>query len=237
MLPNGIVVTLDLALETGEAWGEDEPLLYSMLLLGLFREDIALLPLPFGQSLSFPSLSLGHLWPLSKWRFSYLYKKSIRLARKKRWAKSYYFLGRSLHVLVDMACPVHAHPVCHYLRDPYERYVEHHAQALKQLPVPNVMNDAASVSMTSYITRLATQARQEQADRTQSPWGKLAKKAGFCRPLNYAVIAPQAHRLIPLAAGYVRRLLDEYRIQSGLSSIPANSACDSEKLSAPTHTV
>jgi len=236
MLPNGIVLTLDMALQQGEAWGEDESLLHSMLLLGLFREDIALIPLPFGRSLSFPSLSLGHLWPMSKWRFSYLYKKSIRLARKKRRAQSYYYLGRSLHVLVDMACPVHAHPVCHYLRDPYERYVEYHAQALKQLPVPDVAKEGASVSISSYITALATQARLEQADRTQSPWGKLAKKAGFCRPLNHAVIAPQAHRLIPLAAGYIRQLLDAYRLQSGLTSIPANSASDSATLSAPSHT-
>ena len=74
-----------------------------------------------------------------------------------------------MHVLIDMACPVHAKPAVHYLRDPYERYVDAHAQELAAMALPALEAQADQLTLSGLITLITHAARREAADLTQSP--------------------------------------------------------------------
>ena len=170
MLPNGLILTLDMALVgLSEQTQREYPVSqtqYAWCVLGMFREDVIFVP---GLARALPSPSLSHHWPLAKWRFLWLYKKAVRHARRGHTVQSAVNLERAMHVLIDMACPVHAKFVGHYLRDPYERYVDAHAQELVAMALPVLEALDGKLTLSGLITLIAHVARREAADLTQSP--------------------------------------------------------------------
>jgi hypothetical protein len=231
MLPNGILLSLDMAI-AGEA---DSVVIdrqqYALCLLGLFREDVVVWP-NIGRlfpQITFPSLSIGHLWPWSKLRFVMLYNRAVLMAQQGKTQQSHYMLGRALHVLIDMACPVHAHPVWHYLRDPYERYVDFHATELAQLPLPVINLDPRRDTSLKMVTGMARASKQELADATQSPLGRLLKYFGLRKPLRHEIVAAQAQRLIPLVAAHIKVLLEKYQYDTGSETQVATDENSNER--------
>jgi hypothetical protein len=120
-------------------------------------------------------------------------------------------LGRACHLLTDMACPVHAHRVMHEA-DPFEWYVEAHAPALAQLPMPPA---PAVDSVPALVAGLAAYARLFTPDRTHNAWGRMLRGLGVLRPVPMAEVERQARALIPAAAAHVASLFRRFVSESG----------------------
>lgn len=205
MLSKGLTLVLDMALASRES---PTPLKKKEALIqGIFREDV--IPIPFTRK-SFPSPSWRHFWPRSRRYCDSLFRKAVRLGREGKGEEGEIALGRALHVLIDMGCPVHAQRVWHYLHDPFECYVEGHVDEISRLPLPSLAEGAWKRSPEGLVESLASAARLEQADRRQGPWALALRRLQLMeRPRNIPV-ADQARRLIPLAAAHVRALLENY---------------------------
>ncbi len=216
MLPNGLMVTLELAL------GADaDPAVLTALTLGMFREDVVMLP-----GLALPSPSFGHIYPRSRARCTTLFTRAVHSARTRGPLAGAFDLGRAVHVLTDMACPAHALAIAHYLHDPFERWVERHAAELAELPVPALPEGvavaaAATSAPAALVDSLAAAARRHGVDRTQLPFTPPRRRAGA--RVGPAELARQAHELVPLAAAHVRALLTAHARQSALPSSTASS--------------
>jgi putative flavoprotein involved in K+ transport len=215
VLPNGLILCLDLALRraaTAERPGRER---YAALVLGLFREDVILVP---GLGIALPSPSLGHIYPLSRRHCAALFREAVRAARSGDRLRGDFLLGRALHVLIDMACPTHAQAVSHYLTDPFELAVDARAEELAKLPLPELPEAVRAGPVERLIDSLAGAARREHADGTKSPWGRALKRLGLARAPTGAEVMAQARRLIPLAAAHVRALLARYDAAAGDTS-------------------
>lgn len=210
MLPNGQCVVIDMALRA-----VDCALLRrhrEALLLGTLREDVARLPLTnrvfehASPSHFYGCLPGGYvplLWPGARWKASHLLRKALAAQREGRLAAACVQLGRACHVLTDMACPVHAHRVMHEA-DPFEWYVEAHAQTLAQLlPVPP---SPPLSSAPALVASLAAHSRRFTPDRTHNPFGRALRHMGLLHPVPKAEIARQAEALIPVAAAHATTL-------------------------------
>jgi hypothetical protein len=198
VLPNGLIVALDLAVG-----GRVAPSRYAAFALGILREDVALVP---GLG-ALPSPSLGHIYPRARRRCAAL----CRAAAAERGPRGADVLvGRALHVLLDMACPAHAQNVWHHLRDPFERYVDAHAAELAGLPVPPL---PACDGPEALVDSLAAEARAVRADRRQTPWGRWLRRHE--PPLPRAELARQARHLLPLAAAHARALVAAHDARRG----------------------
>lgn len=121
-------------------------------------------------------------------------------------------LGRSLHLLGDVAVPARARGVWHPLGDPYERWVEDHLDELAALPPATV----TPTTVAAVVDDLARAAASHPADTTRSPWGALAARLG--RPavrLDASEAERQARALWPLALAhhiaYLRGFVAELR--------------------------
>lgn len=206
MLPNGLIACLDLALGPAGAGASTraERERYAAMVMGLFREDIVVVPL---LGVSMPSPSLGHIWPWSRRRCTALFDEAVAAGRRGEGLRGAFHLGRAAHVLTDMACPNHAQAVCHYLSDPFERYVEAHVAELTGLAVPD---SPAALTPRELVDSLAAAARDEKPDGTKSPWGRVMRRLGLRRPPSGREVADQARRLVPLAAAHLRTLLARY---------------------------
>ncbi len=202
MLGNGLLVTLDMALESRPMAAER----YLSLVLGMFREDVLLLPRLGG----FANPNPGHLWPFAPRALERFYAQAIAAKRAGEELRGYYFLGRALHILIDMACPAHAHHVWHHLRDPFERCVEGRAGRLAGALVPSLPADVRAGKPRDWAESLAQCARREKTDGTQTWWGRALKRLGLRRPLGGQEAAAQADRLVPLAAAHARLLLERF---------------------------
>ena len=121
--------------------------------------------------------------------------------------KSGFELGRALHVLIDMACPAHAQNSWHYLKDPFERYVEAHASQLAALSVSYASLLPNPFKIESLIDSLAKVAQQEIVFSRRNRSILASKKDG---------VVAQVQRLIPLAAQHARHLIDAY--EKGLAT-------------------
>ena len=144
---------------------------------------------------------LGHIYPRSRRRCARLFAAATI---EPDAARADVLLGRALHVLLDMACPAHAQNVWHYLRDPFERYVDAHAAELAALPLAPPPPWQGPEAL---IDSLAGAARAVRADRRQTPWGKLLRRDE--PPLPRAELAEQASLLLPLAGAHARVLVEE----------------------------
>jgi hypothetical protein len=195
MLPNGLLVVVDRAV--GERLPPER---FAALVVGLLREDVVL---ALGRA--WPSPSPGHVYPRSRRRCAVLFARAVAEADPLAADVT---LGRALHVLADMACPVHAQAVWHYLRDPFERYVDAHAAELAELPLPPPPERDAPDEL---VESLAQAARAVRADGRQTPWGRFLRRRQ--PPLARAEVAGQAEKLIPLAAAHARALVDRFERQ------------------------
>lgn len=114
-------------------------------------------------------------------------------------ARAMVLLGQASHLLIDMACPVHASRVAHW-SDGYEWYVDSHVAELGKLvfDVP-----APFASAHDNVTALARFTQQFAPDRTHHHWGRWLKRRGWRQSLSQAEVAAQARAIIPVAAGHL----------------------------------
>jgi hypothetical protein len=181
------------------------------LQLGALREDVAFLP---GLDVVVEHLSLSHfagespggllpyLWPGPQEKARRYVAQARALHQQGRQVGAYVALGKACHLLTDMACPTHAGRVMH-TTDPFEWYVDAHADALGALPVPFVPDAPPEV----LVDELARYTRAFEPDRTHHAWGALLRRAGRRRALRRDEVAAQAQELIPYAAGHLTALL------------------------------
>lgn len=212
MLPLGLVVTLDLAVGPAGSRTPRRRERYAAMILGMFREDVLCLPVLDRVSIS---PSLRHHYPHSRRYCARFVDEALTEARGGRDVQGAFLLGRALHVLIDMACPVHAQAALHYLDDPFERHVDAHIAALGRLAVPPLPAGVREGSIEGVVDSLAGAARREKADRTRTPWGRVLRRLGRRTPVTGAQVAAQARRLIPLAAAHARVLTSRFDRAAG----------------------
>ena len=121
-------------------------------------------------------------------------------------ARAMVLLGQASHLLIDMACPVHASRVAHW-SDGYEWYVDSHVAELGQLlfdvPVP-------FASVHENVTALARFTQQFAPDRTHHHWGRWLKRRGWRQSVPQAEVAAQARVIIPVAAGHLAAMYRQF---------------------------
>jgi hypothetical protein len=193
VLPNGLILALDLGIG-GRLPAER----YAALVLGILREDVVLVP---GLG-ALPSPSPDHIYPRSRRRCARIFQAAVA---EPDGVRADFLLGRALHVLLDMACPAHAQNVWHYLRDPFERYVDAHAAELAALPVAAPPPWAGPEAL---VDSLAGAARAVRADGRQTPWGRWLRRRQ--PPLGRPELAEQARLLLPLAGSHARALVEGF---------------------------
>jgi len=198
---NGFMTVIDMALAR-----QAHPLLMryrDALVLGCFREDVWFVS-GINAVVQNPSLShfcragirggfIPWLTPDAGARTEKLARRALREFSQERIASAMVQLGRALHPLVDMACPVHAQGVAHG-NDPFEWCVEAMAEELRGLPA-----SAESYARFADVTR-----------------GMARHAQGF--RIAHARAHYQARRLIPLAAGHAAALFEIF-----LAQIPDNA--------------
>ena len=212
MLTNGQALIIDMAVRA-----LDHPLARryrEALVLGALREDSGFVP---GTRVVYESLSLTHFYrpgmpgglvpfvtPGPRRRADRFFARALAAYGRGRAAAAFVELGRALHLLADMACPVHAQRVVHFVADPYEWYVESHTPELRDLPVASVGDAERASTLVESLCRFT---QSFPADRTHSPWGHLMWRLGRHRKTDGVTLAAQARALIPQAAGHAAALL------------------------------
>lgn len=127
------------------------------------------------------------------------FDQAVQSSRDGQHARACVQLGMASHLLIDMACPVHASRVAH-MTDGYEWYVEANCAPLAALPfqVP-----AQYASAHDAVAGLAAFTRQFAPDRSNHHWGRLLKSLGLRKSLTRADFSVQAAQIIPAAAGHL----------------------------------
>ncbi|MEW6737082.1 MAG: hypothetical protein AB1489_37695 [Acidobacteriota bacterium] len=219
---NGFIVVIDMALhELNDAlcWRYRDA-----LVLGAFREDICYLPL-LKRVVQSPSLKhfyrtvpgglIPFCWPGPRSEADRIFAKSIKRFQQGHTATAFVQLGRILHLLIDMSCPVHAHSVWHG-NDSFEWRVEAAKSELESLAVPAV---ESLTKASQAIERMAKYTRGFEPDRTSLPWGRALKRLGLRRSIQAAIIREQTRQLIPVAAGYAAALYRLFLSQTSATKI------------------
>ena len=220
---NGLYVVVDMAIHE-----LDHPLVdryRKALLLGSLREDVWYVP-PIG--IVFEHLSFSHfyrpglpgglvpfLWPGPRRKAEKFFTKAVSEHKAGRAASGFVQLGRVVHLMTDMCCPVHAHRTIHET-DPYEWYVEGNKKKLGGLPVPSVPGGRSAAELIDGMARF-TQAYA--TDETNHAIGRVMKRLGRWKSVSAKVAGEQARDLIPMAAGYSVALLRLYLRE--ISATPA----------------
>ena len=134
------------------------------------------------------------------------FERAVAAAREGDQARAFVQLGMASHLLIDMACPVHASRVAH-MNDGYEWFVEANCERLAALPfhVPRQYASAHDIA-----AGLAAFTRQSKPDRTNHHWGRLLKSMGLRAPPSRTELAAQAERIIPTAAGHLSALYAQF---------------------------
>lgn len=211
MLTGGQFLVIDMA-----ARAVDHPLVRRhrrALVLGAFREDSGYLA---GFDVVYEYLSFTHFYRPGlpggfvpfvtagpRRRADRFFRRAVAAYGEGREAAAFLELGRALHLLVDMACPVHAQRVVH-VSDPFEWYVESHAAELGQPPAGPVADRPRASELIESLSHF-TQAYP--ADRTHNGWGYLMWRLRLYPKMDTATVAAQARALIPVAAGHAAALL------------------------------
>ncbi len=211
---NGLKVVVDMAVRE-----LDHPLVaryQKAILLGSLREDVWYIP---GAKVVFEHLSFSHfykpglpggivpvVWPGPRMKGEKFFAKAVREHDAGRTASGFVQLGRVVHLLTDMCCPVHAHRTVH-ATDPFEWYVEGNRKKLDALPVPAV---ADAERPSDLIEGLAAFTQRFATDETNHLPGRLLKRLGLLESVSAAEAGEQARALIPMAAGYTVALLRLY---------------------------
>lgn len=129
----------------------------------------------------------------------FYFNRACKLAAQQKLAAAMVQLGRASHLLIDMACPAHAHRVAHW-NDGYEWYIEAHGDSLRTLTaaIPTNYQSAAAI-----VEGLAGFTRQFRADGTHHHLGFWLKKLGWRHGLSKAEISQQAEQIIPVASAHL----------------------------------
>jgi hypothetical protein len=182
------------------------------LTLGAVRDDILYFPWvkKIWEHLSLSHFMGRHLpggfipffWPSAPFKAQYFYNKAIKLYRAEDPAAAWVQLGRASHLIVDMACPVHASRVPHW-SDPYEWYVDSHFDELKQLPAVDFEKCQSARELTKKMGKYSQGFRP---DKTNQHWGQLLKKMGLRKSLTRGECQNQAHAIIPQASACLAEL-------------------------------
>ena len=210
MFANGHKVVMDMALDA-----VDSDVLrrhYDPLLLGNLREDVYKFPFVtrfmLGKGLTHyyrPGRRWGvlPLVPGAPRRSDWLFDEGVRLYRAGKPRDGVFNLGRVVHLLSEMAAPVHAQIVLHWRGDPFEMYVEKNARELRALPLPPFPEGGSAGEL---VHRLAVDCQRFPCDRTTNTSGYLAYRLGLRRRQSPAEAEAQARTLIPLGAAYTAAL-------------------------------
>src|SRR5262245_8647146 len=171
------------------------------ILLGSLREDVWYIP---GLRLVIEHLSFSHfykpgkpggilpfLWPGPRMKANLFYRRAVRHFTEGRRAAGFVQLGRVVHLLTDMSCPVHAHRTVHET-DPFEWHVEGNKARLLRLPVPQVPDAARASDLIEAMARF-TQAYA--TDGTNHRVGMVLRKLGVWKPVTARQAAAQAAAL------------------------------------------
>jgi hypothetical protein len=203
---NGFITVIDMALAR-----QAHPLLVryrDALVLGCFREDVWFVR-GIDAVLQNPSLShfcragvrggfIPWLTPDACMRSETLAIRALQEFAQGHMASAMVQLGRSVHPLVDMACPVHAQGVAHG-NDAFEWCVEVMGEELRALPA-------------------STEKYSRFADATR---GMARHAQGFKIARTRA--QDQARLLIPLAAGHTAALFEIF-----LANIPDDKQVEAD---------
>jgi hypothetical protein len=200
---NGFITAIDMALKTIQS-----PLLNenrSALILGAFREDFYAIP---KTDLLVTSLSFTHFYrkglpggfiPFltqgARARTEFFLRRALERYRERDVTAAVAQLGRAVHPLVDMACPVHAQAVVHET-DPYEWCVEAMRSELLELPLPFMQDSERAADI---VETMALFTHKFEADRTNNLWGRVMKRLGKWKPVDAVRSREQARQLMPMA--------------------------------------
>ncbi len=180
------------------------------LVLGALREDVLRIP---GTTKVIEHLSFSHfykpplpggflplLWPGPRFKANRFFARALAHGRT---AAGFVQLGRAVHLLADMSCPVHVHRAIHD-GDPYEWWVEGNVKTLASLPIPSV---PSIVRASDAIEGMARQTVSFRADRTNHHAGRVLRRLGVLRPVKASEAGAQARVLVPLAIAWAGALL------------------------------
>ena len=223
---NGLWVVADLAMR--ELQSPVVGRYQKALVLGSLREDVWYVPAVGRviEHLSFshfyrPGLPGGlvpMLWPGPRRKARVFYDRAVDEYRAGRRASGFVQLGRVVHLLTDMSCPVHAHRTVHET-DPFEWWVEGNKKRLAAMRVPRA--PAARV-VEDVIEGMAVYTQRYRTDETNHLPGRLLRKAGLLRPVAAREAGAQGRALIPMAAGYTVELLRLFLREVGEETAPCS---------------
>jgi hypothetical protein len=214
MFGNGHRLVMDRALDALD--DADFRQNYDALLLGNLREDVYKFPFlrrfMLGKGLThyYRPGRIGGVWffvPSAPRRTAWLFLRAVRLHRAGRIRDAYFWLGRAVHLLSEMAAPAHSSVVLHWYGDPFELYVEAHARELRTLPLP-LLPEAAARARTpeELVHLLAVHAQAFPCDRTRNVPGYVAWKLKLLRRPEPAEVVRQVRALIPMGAAFTLAL-------------------------------
>lgn len=194
------------------------------LVLGALREDVWHLP---GDRI-FEHQSWSHfyhpwlpggffplLWPGPRSKGKRFYRRALDELRAGRTAAAFAELGRAVHLVTDMSCPVHVHRTIHET-DPYEWWVEANKDELLALPVPPVADFERPEDVIEAMARITSAWRP---DGTNWWAGRLLARAGLRKRVGKAEAAEQARALIPVCAGHAAALLRLFLREAGTRTL------------------
>lgn len=127
------------------------------------------------------------------------FDRACKLAAQQKIAAAMVQLGQASHLLIDMACPAHAHRVAHW-RDSYEWYIEVHGDSLGALRAAMPMDYQSAAAIVEGLARFT---RQFPADGTHHHLGRWLKARGWRRSHTRVEIAQQAEQIIPVASAHL----------------------------------
>jgi hypothetical protein len=214
MFGNGHRLVMDCALDALD--DEEFRRHYDSLLLGNLREDVYKFPFlrrfMLGKGLThyYRPGRMGGVWffvPSAPRRTGWLFDRAVRLYRAGRLRDAYFWLGRAVHLLSEMATPVHSSVVLHWYGDPFELYVEAHARELRKLALPSLPAAAAGVRRPEELVHLlALEAQAFPCDRTHNVPGYLAWKLKLLQRHPSEEVVRQVRALIPMGAAFTLAL-------------------------------
>jgi hypothetical protein len=186
------------------------------LVLGSLREDVWWIP---GLRVVFEHLSFSHfyeppvpggflplVWPGPRTKAELFFRRAVRAHRTEGTAAGFVQLGRVVHLVTDMCCPVHAHRALHDT-DPYEWWVEGNTKKLLALDVPDVPDVPRARDAIEAMARFC---KPYRADFSNHPTGRALRRLGVLRAVTSREAGEQARALIPAAAAHAASVLRLY---------------------------
>jgi hypothetical protein len=123
---------------------------------------------------------------------------------ERRPARAAWWIGRTCHLLGDVAVPARANRIWHIEGDPLEAWIEARVESFRDVVLPEIAKKAPE----EIVEELARFAATFPADTTRTPWGR-ARFQWFDdgRKLDNEELAEQARLLVPLVIAYTKTLL------------------------------